>query len=119
MRQKLSILLFAMVIAYSGMAQQKSEPMKTALLIVDIQNFYFPGEGPGLVHAEEAALAAREVLQIFRDQKQLVIHVRHQAKKGFEIHHYVAPLAGEKVITKQEVNSFYKTDLLEYLKDNG
>lgn len=69
MRQKLSILLYAMVIAYSGMAQQKSEPMKTALLIVDIQNFYFPGEGPGLVHAEEAGLAAREVLQIFRYQK--------------------------------------------------
>lgn len=93
--------------------------MKTALLIVDIQNFYFPGEGPGLVHVEEAALAAKEVLQIFRDQKQLVIHVRHQAKKGFEIHQYVTPLADEKVITKQEVNSFYKTDLLEYLKSNG
>ena len=119
MRQKLSILLFAMVVAYSGMTQQKTEPMKTALLIVDIQNFYFPGEGPGLVHAEEAALAAKEVLRIFRDQKQLVIHVRHQAKKGFEIHQYVAPLADEKVITKQEVNSFYKTDLLEYLKNNG
>ena len=101
------------------MAQQKTEPMKTALLIVDIQNFYFPGEGPGLVHAEEAAFAAKEVLQIFRDQKQLVIHVRHQAKKGFEIHTYVTPLSDEKVITKQEVNSFYKTDLLEYLKNNG
>jgi nicotinamidase-related amidase len=119
MRQKLSFLLFAMFVALSGMAQQKSEPMKTALLIVDIQNFYFPGEGPGLVHVEEAALAAKEVLQIFRDQKQLVIHVRHQAKKGFEIHQYVTPLADEKVITKQEVNSFYKTDLLEYLKSNG
>ena len=119
MRQKLSFLLFAMIVAFSGMAQQKIEPMKTALLIVDIQNFYFPGDGPGLVHAEEAALAAKEVLQIFRDQKQLVIHVRHQAQKGFEIHQYVAPLAGEKVITKQEVNSFYKTDLLEYLKDKA
>jgi len=119
MRQKLSFLLFAMIVAFSGMAQQKIEPMKTALLIVDIQNFYFPGEGPGLVHAEEAALAAREVLQIFRDQKQLVIHVRHQSKKGFEIHRYVTPLADEKVITKQEVNSFYKTDLLQYLKDKA
>lgn len=119
MRQKISFLLFAMIVAFSGMAQQKTEPMKTALLIVDIQNFYFPSEGPGLVYAEEAALAAREVLQVFRDQKQLVIHVRHQAKKGFEIHRYVTPLADEKVITKQEVNSFYKTDLLEYLKDNA
>jgi len=119
MRQKLSFLLFAMVVTFSGMAQQKTEPMKTALLIVDIQSFYFPGEGPGLVHAEEAALAAKEVLKVFRNQKQLVIHVRHQAKKGFEIHRYVTPLADEKVITKQEVNSFYKTDLLEYLKDNA
>ncbi len=119
MKLKLSFLLFAIFVAFSGIAQQKPEPVKTALLIVDIQNFYFPGEGPGLVHAEEAALASREVLQISREQKQLVIHVRHQAKKGFEIHQYVAPLANEKVITKQEVNSFYKTDLLEYLKDKA
>jgi len=92
--------------------------MKTALLIVDIQNFYFPGEGPGLVHAEEAAMVAKELLQLFRDKQQLVVHVRHQSKKGFEIHASVSPLPSEKVITKQEVNSFYKTDLLEYLKNN-
>jgi nicotinamidase-related amidase len=93
--------------------------MKTALLIVDIQNFYFPGEGPGLVHAEEASLAAKEVLQIFREKKQLVVHVRHKSKKGFEIHPNVAPLPEEKVITKEDVNSFRNTDLLEYLKTNN
>ena len=93
--------------------------MKTALLIVDIQKFYFPGDGPGLVNAEPAAVAAKEVLQNFRDHQQLVVHVRHQSSKGFEIHPNVAPLPAEKVITKQEVNSFYKTDLLVYLKDHG
>lgn len=113
-----SLLLFASLLCFSlaGMTQQKNVSVKTALLIVDIQNFYFPGEGPGLVHAEEASLAAKEVLKIFRDQKQLVVHVRHQSKKGFEIHQNVAPLPEEKVITKEEVNSFQKTDLLEYLK---
>ncbi|MEI7830826.1 MAG: isochorismatase family protein [Prolixibacteraceae bacterium] len=105
--------------AEKPIVEQKNEPMKTALLIIDIQNFYFPGEGPGLVHAEDASLAAKEVLQIFREQKQLVVHIRHQTKKGFEIHQNVAPISGEKVITKQEVNSFYKTDLLEYLRTNG
>lgn len=100
------------------MAQEKTNPVKSALLIVDIQNFYFPGEGPGLFRVNEASLVAKEVLKIFRDQQQLVVHVRHQAKKGFEIHANVAPLPDEKVITKQEVNSFYKTDLLEYLKLN-
>jgi nicotinamidase-related amidase len=108
-------LLFPLIIC----AQTKLDQVKTALLIVDIQDFYFPGEGPGLFHAEEASLAAKEVLGIFRNQKQLVVHVRHQSKKGFEIRANVAPINGEKVITKQEVNSFQKTDLQEYLKSNA
>jgi len=119
MKRIFTLLLFALLVSNAGMAQQKSDSVKTALLIVDIQNFYFPGDGPGLVHAEEAALAAKEVLSVFRKQQQLVIHVRHQSPKGFEIHRYVTPLPTEKVITKHEINSFYKTDLLEYLKSNG
>lgn len=119
MQRYLSVLLFVFLLSNSGIAQQNKDTMKTALLIVDIQNFYFPGEGPGLVQAGEAALVAKELLQLFRDKQQLIVHVRHQAKKGFEIHPSVSPLSAEKVITKQEVNSFYKTDLLEYLKSNG
>jgi nicotinamidase-related amidase len=110
------ILLLAQVQAFT---QQKKDMVKTALLIVDIQDFYFPGEnGPGLVNAEEAGLKAKEVLQIFRDKNQLVVHVRHQSSKGFEINKNVAPLETEKVITKEEVNSFLGTDLLEYLKSH-
>ncbi len=119
MSKGLTMLLTAMIISHAGVSQQKNESIKTALLLVDIQNFYFPGEGPGLINAETAALAAKGVLQIFRDQQQLVVHIRHQSVKGFEIHPNVAPLPSEKVITKQEVNSFHKTDLLEYLKDHG
>lgn len=119
MQRYLSVLLFILLLSNSGIAQQNKDTMKTALLIVDIQNFYFPGEGPGLVQAGEAALVAKELLQLFRDKQQLIVHVRHQAKKGFEIHPSVSPLPAEKVITKREVNSFYKTDLLEYLTSNG
>ena len=110
--------LFVAVLFFQLMVngQQKSDSIKTALLIVDIQKFYFPGDGPGLVGAEPASLKAKEILQLFRDKKQLVVHVRHQSNKGFEIHKNVEPLANEKVITKTEVNSFQKTDLLEYLK---
>jgi nicotinamidase-related amidase len=113
------IVLSFLLLSITSMAQEKSIQAKTALIIVDIQNFYFPGEGPGLVNAEEASLAAKEVLRKFRVEKQLIVHVRHQSKKGFEIHQNVVPLPGEKVITKEEVNSFYKTDLLEYLRVNG
>jgi nicotinamidase-related amidase len=119
MIKRLTILFSALFLAFAGMSQQKNDLVKTALLIVDIQNFYFPGEGPGLVHAEEASVAAREVLLIFREKQQMVIHIRHKSSKGFEIHPNVAPVAGEKVITKEEVNSFQKTDLLDHLRTNG
>jgi nicotinamidase-related amidase len=113
----MSILLLFQHI--SDAQQNNVKSIKTALLIVDIQNFYFPGDKPGLVNAEQASLNAKEILEIFRKKNQLVVHVRHQAKKGFEIHKNVEPLSNEKVITKQEVNCFQGTDLSEYLKSNN
>ena len=118
MKKILSLILTVLLFQYSVNSQQKSDSLKTALLIVDIQKFYFPGDGPGLVNAEQASLAAKEILQIFRDKKQLVVHVRHKSVKGSEIHKNVEPLSNEKVITKEEVNSFQGTDLLEYLRSN-
>lgn len=119
MKRFLSLIFTVLLFQYSVNAQQKEDSIKTALLIVDIQNFYFPGDGPGLVNAVPASLNAKEVLQIFRDESQLVIHIRHQAEKGFEIHKNVEPISGEKVITKNEINSFNGTDLFEYLKSQN
>lgn len=117
--KKLYILTFLTIIGSCIYAQQKNDTIKTALLIVDIQNFYFPIDGrPGLVNAEEASLKAKEILHIFRNEKQLVVHVRHKSSKGFEINKNVKPIAGEKIITKTEVNSFLHTDLLQYLRNN-
>jgi nicotinamidase-related amidase len=119
MKRIFSLILTVILIQIPVASQQNSNSFKTALLIVDIQNFYFPGEGPGLVNAEQASLAAKEILRIFRDKKQLVVHVRHKSAKGMEIHNNVNPLPEEKVITKEEVNSFLGTDLLEYLSSNN
>ena len=118
MKRLLSIITMVFVFQYSAYSQQKADNINTALLIVDIQNFYFPGDSPGLVNAVPASLKAKEILQIFRDKKQLVVHVRHKAEKGFEIHKNVETILNEKVINKEEVNSFQKTDLLEYLRSN-
>lgn len=108
-----------LIFQYSANSQSKEGGnIKTALLIVDIQNFYFPGPGPGLPNAEQASLNAKEVLSIFRERNQLIVHIRHQSKNGFDIHQNVAPISNEKVITKVEINSFQHTDLLEYLKAN-
>ena len=119
MKRTLILIIAVLVFQYSVSSQQKGDNLKTALLIVDIQNFYFPGDGPGLVNAEQASLVAKEILQIFRDRKQLVVHVRHRSSKGSEIHKNVEPLPSEKIITKEEVNSFHRTDLLEYLTVNN
>lgn len=96
------------------------DSISSALLLVDIQNFYFPSENnPGLIGADEASLVAKEILETFRKNEKLVIHVRHKTKNGFEIHKNVKPLSGEKIITKTEVNSFNGTDLLHYLQSKN
>jgi nicotinamidase-related amidase len=91
----------------------------TALLIVDIQDFYFPGGKMPLVEPEAAAANAGKILAAFRAEGKPVIHVRHDAEPGGSIHASVAPIEGEKVFTKSEVSCFNGTELLAYLKEIG
>lgn len=80
--------------------------MNTALLLIDIQNDYFPGGAWELSHADEAAAQARLALGRFREQHRPVFHVRHINTRpgaafflpdtpGSEIHGAVKPLDGE------------------------
>ena len=87
-----------------------------ALLIIDIQDFYFPGGSSALVDPEKAAANAALLLDSFRSEKLPVIHVRHNAKAGAEINKLVRPLPSEKVFSKDEVNCFLGTGLSDYLK---
>jgi nicotinamidase-related amidase len=114
------IFLAVLLPVSAGYAQEKApEPPKTALLIIDVQYFYYPGGSYELVNPEAASLNAQKVLKAFRAKKETVIHVRHNAKKHADIHEHVKPVPGEKVITKNYANSFKETDLLKYLRDNG
>ncbi len=101
--------------------------MKTALILIDIQNDYFEGGANPLVGSLEASLRARALLEDFRAQALPVVHVRHLSTRpgstffipgtpGAEIHENVAPATGEKVIEKNFPNSFRDTDLLDYLR---
>ena len=90
----------------------------TALVLIDIQDFYFSAGGGRLDDPEKASLNAKEVLKKFRQLKQLVIHVKHKTRKGGNIYKDVAPVKGEKVIIKTQVNAFMETDLLKVLKEN-
>ena len=95
-----------------------SEPT-TALLIVDIQDFYFPGGKVPLVEPEAAAANAARVLAAFRAEDKPVVHIRHDFEPGGSIHASVAPIEGERVFTKTEVSCFNGTKVLAHLKQIG
>jgi nicotinamidase-related amidase len=116
-RVKLIALGIAIVLAaFSLPVSAVEESPDMALLLVDIQNFYFPGGRSELVDPEAASSNAQKLLQKFREKKKLVVHVRHNAQQGAEIHKDVSPKEGEKVVSKNHVNCFKDTDLLEYLR---
>lgn len=112
----LRIIIFVLAMIPSLLMAQMGS--KTALLLIDIQDFYFPGGMSALVEPEAAAEQAALLLDDFRAKNQLVIHVRHDFEPGGNIHQLVRPLPDEKVITKKEVNSFKDTDLLSYLQEH-
>ncbi|MDO5638991.1 MAG: cysteine hydrolase family protein [Neisseria sp.] len=105
----------------------------TALLIIDFQNDYFPGF-PGakwpLAGTEAAAANGAALLAKFRAQGLPVFHVRHEfpnadapffqpGSEGAQIHAGMAPLEGEAVIVKQQINSFRDTGLQQQLQQAG
>jgi len=91
---------------------------KEALLLIDIQDVYFT-PGPLLLHNPiDAANKASEVLEQFRKENKLIIHIQHNFKLFSGINKRVKPMKGEKIIHKDYPNSFLDTDLQNYLEKN-
>lgn len=101
-----------------------------ALLVIDLQNEYFPSGKLPLVGIEAAAANAARLLADARQRGQLVVHVRHEAAKaeapvftpgssGVLIHDSLAPAAGETVIVKNFPNAFRETGLQALLQQHG
>lgn len=104
--------------------------MSVGLVLIDIQNDYFPGGKMELVEMDSAAQNAANILQLFRHRHLPVFHIQHVSTRpgasfflpetiGVNIHESVAPLGGEPVIEKQFPNSFRGTPLLDRLRGNG
>ncbi len=103
--------------------------MKTALLIIDVQNDYFPNGKMELKNSLEAGIRIKDLLKKFRNLSLPVVHVKHLSistgasffipgTHGAELHENVRPMEGEKIIVKYFPNSFRKTELDGYLKEN-
>ncbi|MCK0196105.1 cysteine hydrolase [Ancylobacter sp. 6x-1] len=104
--------------------------MTRALLIIDLQNDYFPGGAYPLAGTEVAAANAALLLASARARGSLVVHVRHESGEpdapffrpgtdGAAIHQAVAPRAGEAVVVKSGINAFLGTDLKAVLDEAG
>lgn len=104
--------------------------MTTALLLIDIQNDYFPNGRMPLEKSVEACQKAQEVLQLYRHKHLPIVHVQHistrpdavhflPCTKGVEFHPDVHPLKSEPVIKKHYPNSFKDTNLLNTLIKNN
>jgi len=70
--KKLLITAFLITLITSVQSQSIDS---TALIIIDIQNFYFPGGAMELAEPEKAAEQAKILLKYFRENKGLVVHV--------------------------------------------
>lgn len=103
----------------SNTYSQNIDSAKTALLIIDIQDFYFSGGKMELVNPQAAADNAAILLAYFRDKGMPVIHVKHESASQSDIQSAVKPIEGEKIFTKKEVNAFNGTGLNDYLKSLG
>jgi nicotinamidase-related amidase len=104
--------------------------MKTALILIDLQNDYFPGGALELTGITQAAAQARKALAACRSKGLPVFHVQHLSlgagagffipgTRGAEIHEDVRPGPGEQVIRKHYPNAFRETGLTEALNAAG
>jgi nicotinamidase-related amidase len=104
--------------------------MKSALILIDIQNDYFPGGAMELAGMTQAAAQARDLLAACRQARRPIFYVQHIAlgpggtffrpdTPGVEINESVRPLPGEALVRKHYPNAFRDTGLLEVLISAG
>jgi len=102
--------------------------MNKCLMMIDLQNDYFPGGKMELAGIEAAAENARLLLAEFRNKKIPVIFIQHisvapnasfflPGTEGAKLNNRIAPEEHEPVVVKNYPNSFRNTSLSEILKN--
>ena len=114
---KKTFLSIILCLAGAGILFSQDSIPKTALVLIDIQEFYFDTTKAPLTGRYEASEKSADILRRFRETGQEVVHIKHRG--GGDIHEYVAPLPGETVFVKEHVSCFRDTPLLEYLLEKG
>ncbi len=101
--------------------------MKSALILIDIQQDYFEGGRNPLEGSLEASQMASTLLAHFRSMLYPVVHIRHISQEpdaaffaagtpGVKFHPNSIPQDGEIIIDKHFPNSFLETGLNDILQ---
>ncbi|MGJ7911486.1 cysteine hydrolase family protein [Neobacillus sp. LXY-1] len=104
--------------------------MSTTLLLIDIQNDYFPNGRMELSSPVKAAEHASKILNWFRQKSKPIFHIQHISiqegatfflpeTEGAHINEAVLPLKHESIVIKHRPNSFHTTDLEQQLRNKG
>ena len=104
--------------------------MKNALIVIDIQNDYFPGGAFTLENADEACKVAVEAIEQAKRDGWLVVGVQHVNSpdapffkpdtEGVKTHSAIAAaLVDAPIVVKSEADSFFKTNLEQIVREAG
>jgi len=99
-----------------------------AIIVIDLQNEYWPGGNLPLDGIDAAAANAARVIAHGREKGDLIVNIRHEMPRapvfvpgsdGVQINAVVAPAEGEPVITKNFPNAFRETGLKALLDEKN
>lgn len=104
--------------------------MKKALIVIDIQNDYFPGGAFTLENADDACKGAVEAIEQAKHDGWLIVGVQHVNSphapafkpntEGVKIHSAIAAALGDaSIVVKNEADSFFKTNLEQIVREAG
>jgi nicotinamidase-related amidase len=104
--------------------------MKTALLVIDVQMAFVADDAAGAERScPQAATNIGLLLDAFRNNKDMVVHVHHHGltdddpfykdAPGAEVQAFAAPVEGELVVIKHGGSAFVGTSLEADLRKHG
>jgi len=100
--------------------------MKTALLVIDLQNEFFAEGSPALGSLRSAVEHVNAAIDLFRRAGLPVVVIRdveepHRVPgtEPFAVHPSVATLPEDLHVDKRHGNAFWQTDLEEHLRARG
>ena len=102
--------------------------MKKALVIIDVQNDYFPGGAYELYEPDKALDMIQKLIHSFRTKNEKIYYVQHISGEsgsfflpntvGCLIHEKIKPQDNDKIIVKHYPSSFLGTTLHEELQQD-